>query len=76
MHVGLCAGPTVGALRRDLGSGDEFLDERPGAVVWLGCEIGGRRETDAVFYMWEKAMHVARVSAAKAARVFVGAEMD
>jgi hypothetical protein len=44
--------------------------------VWLGCEIGGRRETDAVFYMWEKAMHVARVSAAKAARVFVGAEMD
>jgi hypothetical protein len=43
--------------------------------VWLGCEVGGRGEADAVFEVWEEAVSIESDTAGKAARVFGVAEI-
>src|SRR5437868_3840779 len=42
----------------------------PGKALRLGCSLGRRRETDAVFEMRKEAMRVEGVSAEETARVF------
>jgi hypothetical protein len=44
--------------------------------VWLGCEIGGRGEEDAVFEVREEEVPSKSVSAGKAARVFGVGEIE
>jgi hypothetical protein len=41
-----------------------------GAVVWLGCEVGGRGEADAVLEVREEAVFVTGGTSDKAARIF------
>ncbi len=38
--------------------------------MWVGCEIGGRGEEDAVFEVWQEEMQFESVSADKAAWIF------